>query len=123
MLRNTYVRLVCYDKPPRITLPLYRFAKAGRVTAVLEGRLLDDVRCRQSIRIKVDHRFGAPNLREELLNTSPVVRVEDGYAMTESRIIQVLRIPPPTPGGKAIRLEVLEEASVPRSESWWPLPT
>jgi hypothetical protein len=114
MRRNTYVRLVCYDKPPQITLPLYRFAKAGRVTAVLEGRLLDDVRCRQSIRIKVDHRNGAPNLREELLNTSPVVRVEDGYAMTESRIIQVLRIPPPTPTQKPISLDVLEEKGIPR---------
>ena len=114
MKTNTYVRLTCFAKPSQVTLPLYRFAKAGRVKAVLEGRLLDDVRCREGIRIKVDRRNGDPTLREEHLNTSPVVRVEDGYAMTESRIIQVLRIPPPTPTQGTISLDVLEEKGIPR---------
>jgi hypothetical protein len=113
MRRNTYVRLVCYDKPPQITLPLYRFAKAGRVTAVLEGRLLDDVRCREGIRLHADYRNGAP-IREDSLITSPVVRVEDGYALTESLIIQILRIPPPTSPGKTPGLAVLEEKGIPR---------
>ncbi len=113
MRRNTYVRLVCYDKPPQITLPLYRFAKAGRVTAVLEGRLLDDVRCREGIRLQADYRNGAPT-QEDHLNTSPVIRVEDGYVLTDSAIVQILRIPPPSPACKATRLEVLEEKGIPR---------
>lgn len=85
MKTNTYVRLTCFARPSQVTLPLYRFAKAGRVKAVLEGRLLDDVRCREGIRIKVDRRNGDPTLREERLNTSPVVRVEDGYNIRPGR--------------------------------------
>jgi len=113
MRRNTYVRLTCFAKPKKITHPLSRCAKLGRTTAVLEGRLLDDVRCRQGIRLQADCRNGSP-IREDYLITSPVVRLEDGYALTDSAIVQILRIPPPSPAGKATRLEVLEEKGIPR---------
>jgi len=94
MRRNSYVRVTCFARPGKITQPLPRCAKLGRVTAVLEGRLLDDVRCREGIRLNADYRNGAP-IREDFLITSPVVRVEDGYALTDTSIVQILRIPPP----------------------------
>lgn len=94
MRRNTYVRLTYYRRPPRkIAVPLARFAKVGNAAVVLEGCLLDDVRCREGIRIRADYRNGVPT--HEGLTTSPVVLIEDSYALTDHHIVQFVRIPPP----------------------------
>jgi len=111
MRRNTYVRLTCFFLPSRkIAVPLARLAQAVKVTGVLEGRLLADVRCGEVIRIRADYRNGKPI--QEDLNTSSVVRLESGYALTEHFLVQLLRIPPPGGTVKAPLGDVLEEKGI-----------
>ena len=93
MVRNTYVRVTQYESPPNVKVThLHLLVLVSRPTHIIEGVMLSDVRVRESIRIQAACRNGK-TCRGKVAS-SPVLRVEGQYALTERALYQFLKVPP-----------------------------
>jgi hypothetical protein len=101
MKRNAYVRLVSFplNTSRKTSKPLARLAKTAKAGVFLEGRLLDDIKIGAGIKLRADYRNGSA-IREDV-TCPPIIRIEDGFALTQFHVYQFLRIPSPCRGGNS----------------------
>jgi hypothetical protein len=93
MRRNLYVRITQYESPVNTTVArLHLLVLVSRPTHIIEGVLLSDVRVRESIRIQAVCRDGKACRGK--VASSPVLRIEGQYALTESSFYQFAKVPP-----------------------------
>lgn len=93
MLRDTYIRLTQYRVPPNTFVGhLHLLAKVSEPMHWFEGILIEDIRIERAIRLQTAFYDGVKDLQR--IRSTPVIRIERGYALSERSLYQLLKVPP-----------------------------
>jgi hypothetical protein len=93
MLRNTYVRLTQYRPPTNTTVGhLHLLAMVSEPIHIFEGTLIEDIRVEHDLRLQTAFFDGVA--KRERLRSTPILRIESGYILSERSLYQILRVPP-----------------------------
>jgi hypothetical protein len=95
MRRGTFVRVAIFLLPDPImsTPDLYSLSLLSNLSGIVEGWLCEDVLVEGRLCVAVRHWRGQ-TCRGRLKST-PITMINHQYVLTEKRLYQVLRIPPP----------------------------